>query len=174
MHLMAPVCRSHHTGRNRLDQVVAIRRNDWARSSECACGQAKGAIKEKVAAEGARTVPLREHGGNCDIKDPSRGSNIYFPAYVKGGGLSMGDLHFSQGDGEITFCGAIEMAGWHHPTVDIIKDGVAKYEIKHPIFKPSPIVPTYNDYLILEGISVDEQGKQYLSRCPHRLSPSLP
>ena len=32
--------------------------------------------------------------------------------YVKGGGLSVGDLHFSQGDGEITFCGAIEMAGW--------------------------------------------------------------
>lgn len=26
----------------------------------------------------------------------------------------MGDLHFSQGDGEITFCGATEMAGWLH------------------------------------------------------------
>ena len=23
----------------------------------------------------------------------------------------MGDIHFSQGDGEISFCGAIEMAG---------------------------------------------------------------
>jgi len=38
---------------------------------------------------------------------------------------------------------------------------MAKYGIKNPIFKPSPIVPTYNDYLIFEGISVDEQGKQY-------------
>ena len=73
----------------------------------------------------------------------------------------MGDLHFSQGDGEITFCGAIEMAGWLHLKVDLIKDGMAKYGIKNPIFKPSPIVPTYNDYLIFEGISVDEQGKQY-------------
>ena len=32
-------------------------------------------------------------------------------------GLSVGDLHFSQGDGEITFCGAIEMAGWVHMRV---------------------------------------------------------
>ena len=86
---------------------------------------------------------------------------IYFPVYVKGGGLSMGDLHFSQGDGEITFCGAIEMAGWLHLKVDLIKGGMAKYGIKNPIFKPSPIVPTYNDYLIFEGISVDEQGKQH-------------
>ena len=124
-------------------------------------GRAKGDVKDKVAAEGARTVPPREHGGNCDIKDLSRGSKIYFPVYVKGAGLSMGDLHFSQGDGEITFCGAIEMAGWLHLKVDIIKGGVAKYGIKNPIFKPSPITPTYNDYLIFEGISVDEAGKQH-------------
>src|SRR5439155_1092975 len=60
-------------------------------------GRAKGDAKAKVGAEGARTVPPREHGGNCDIKDLSRGSKIYFPVYVPGGGLSMGDLHFSQG-----------------------------------------------------------------------------
>ena len=124
-------------------------------------GRAKGDVKAKIGAEGARTVPPREHGGNCDIKDLSRGSKIYFPVYVPGGGLSMGDLHFSQGDGEITFCGAIEMAGWLHLKVDIIKDGVAKYGIKNPIFKPSPITPNYKDYLIFEGISVDEAGKQH-------------
>jgi len=58
-------------------------------------GRAKGDVKDKIAAEGARTVPPREHGGNCDIKDLSRGSKIYFPVYVNGAGLSMGDLHFS-------------------------------------------------------------------------------
>jgi formamidase len=104
-------------------------------------GRLKGDAKAKAAAEGARTVPPREHGGNCDIKDLSRGSKVYFPVYVPGGGLSMGDLHFSQGDGEITFCGAIEMAGWLHLKVDIIKDGVAKYGIKNPVFKPSPGLP---------------------------------
>lgn len=114
-----------------------------------------------AAAEAARTVPPREHGGNCDIKDLSRGAKVYFPVYVNGGGLSVGDLHFSQGDGEITFCGAIEMAGWIHLRVNLIKDGMAKYGIKNPIFKPSPIKPRYEDYLIFEGISVDEQGEQH-------------
>ncbi len=124
-------------------------------------GRLAGDAKEKAAAEGARTVPPREHGGNCDIKDLSRGSKIYFPVYVDGGGLSMGDLHFSQGDGEITFCGAIEMAGWVHLKVEVIKDGMSKYGIKTPIFKPSPMTPNYKDYLIFEGISVDEAGKQH-------------
>jgi formamidase len=63
----------------------------------------------KVAAEGARTIPPREHGGNIDIKNISRGSRVYIPVYVKGAKLSLGDIHFSQGDGEISFCGAIEM-----------------------------------------------------------------
>lgn len=124
-------------------------------------GKLKGAEKDKAALTGARTVPPREHGGNCDIKDLSRGSKIYFPVYVPGAGLSMGDLHFSQGDGEITFCGAIEMAGWLHLRVEIIKDGMSKYGIKNPVFKPSPITPNYKDYLIFEGISVDEQGRQH-------------
>lgn len=124
-------------------------------------GKLTGDAKAKAAAEAARTVPPREHGGNCDIKDLSRGAKVYFPVYVDGAGLSVGDLHFSQGDGEITFCGAIEMAGWVHMRVTLIKGGMAKYGIKNPIFKPSPITPTYNDYLIFEGISVDEAGKQY-------------
>ncbi len=124
-------------------------------------GRLTGEAKSKAASEGARTVPPREHGGNCDIKDLSRGSKIFFPVYVPGAGLSMGDLHFSQGDGEITFCGAIEMAGWLHLKVELIKDGMAKYGIKNPIFRPSPIKPDYGNYLIFEGISVDEWGKQY-------------
>lgn len=124
-------------------------------------GRLKGDARDAAAATGARTVPPREHGGNCDIKDLSRGARVYFPVYVDGAGLSMGDLHFSQGDGEITFCGAIEMAGWVHLKVDLIKDGVAKYGIKNPIFKPSPVTPNYRDYLIFEGISVDEQGGQH-------------
>ena len=124
-------------------------------------GRLSGEAKQAAAATGARTVPPREHGGNCDIKDLSRGSRCFFPVYVPGGGLSMGDLHFSQGDGEITFCGAIEMPGWLHLRVGLIKDGVAKYGIKNPIFKPSPITPNYRDYLIFEGISVDETGGQH-------------
>jgi formamidase len=116
---------------------------------------------ERVAAEGARTVPPREHGGNCDIKNLSRGTKIYFPVYVEGAKLSMGDIHFSQGDGEISFCGAIEMSGFIDLHVDIIKGGVEKYGMVNPIFKPGPVEPRYSEYLVFEGISVDEMGKQY-------------
>ncbi|MGH1482531.1 MAG: formamidase, partial [Geminicoccales bacterium] len=125
-------------------------------------GQMSGAAGQQAGLEGARTVPGREHGGNCDIKNLSRGSRCYFPVYVKGGGLSMGDIHWSQGDGEITFCGAIEMAGWLDIGVDIIKGGVQKYGITNPIFQPSPVQPHYDDYLIFEGVSVDEHnGEQH-------------
>ncbi len=37
---------------------------------------------------------------------------MYFPVFVEGANLSMGDMHFSQGDGEVSFCGAIEMSGF--------------------------------------------------------------
>ena len=124
-------------------------------------GRLNGQAAEAAKAEGARTVPPREHGGNCDIKNLTKGSKVYFPVYVKDGGLSMGDLHFSQGDGEITFCGAIEMAGYIDIKVSLIKDGVYKYGVKIPIFEASVLTPTYKDYIIFEGISVDEQGKQH-------------
>jgi formamidase len=124
-------------------------------------GRMKGSAAKEAAAEGARTVPPREHGGNCDIKNLSRGSTVYFPVYVKGAGLSMGDLHFSQGDGEITFCGAIEMAGYLDIRVNVIPGGMAKYGIVNPIFRPSPLEPSYKSFLIFEGISVDEAGKQH-------------
>jgi formamidase len=40
-----------------------------------------------------------------------------------------GDLHFSQGDGEITFCGAIEMGGFIDLHVDLIKGGMETYGV---------------------------------------------
>ncbi|EED80002.1 predicted protein [Postia placenta Mad-698-R] len=118
-------------------------------------------VRAKIYREGARTVPGREHGGNCDIKNLSKGSRCYFPVFVKGANLSVGDLHFSQGD--ISFCGAIEMAGIITFSTSIIKGGVEKFAMKQPIFLPSPVDPLYSAKLIFEGISVDlhGDGKQY-------------
>lgn len=141
------------------DRVPALATLPYAETAHM--GRMKPEAAKAAAAEAARTVPPREHGGNCDIKDLTKGSKIYFPVYVEGAGLSVGDLHFSQGDGEITFCGAIEMAGWIHLRVSLIKDGMSKYGIKNPIFKPSPLTPRYDDYVVFEGISVDEEGKQH-------------
>ncbi|KAJ5692425.1 formamidase [Penicillium macrosclerotiorum] len=121
-------------------------------------------IKAKVAREGARTIPGRpEHGGNCDIKNLSRGSKVYLPVHVPGAKFSVGDLHFSQGDGEISFCGAIEMAGVITLKFTVIKDGIAKLAMKSPIFLPGPVEPQFGPgrYLTFEGFSVDEHGKQH-------------
>jgi len=56
---------------------------------------------ERIKKEAARSIPSREHGGNCDIKNLTRGSTIWLPVYVKGANISFGDIHFSQADGEI-------------------------------------------------------------------------
>jgi formamidase len=141
------------------DRVPALATLPFAETAHM--GRMTGSAAKEAGAIGARTVPPREHGGNCDIKNLSRGSTVYFPVYVSGGGLSMGDIHFSQGDGEITFCGAIEMAGYLDIRVNVIKSGMAMYGIKNPVFRPSPLEPNYTSYLIFEGISVDEVGKQH-------------
>jgi acetamidase/formamidase len=90
-------------------------------------GSLKGAEFDRVASEAARTAPPRENGGNQDIKNLTAGSRVFYPVFVPGAKLSFGDLHFSQGDGEITFCGAIEMGGFMDLHVDLIKGGMAAY-----------------------------------------------
>jgi formamidase len=83
--------------------------------------------------------------------------------HVPGAKFSVGDLHFSQGDGEISFCGAIEMAGVITLKFTVIKDGMAKMGMKSPIFHPGPVEPQFGPgrYLTFEGFSVDEHGKQH-------------
>jgi formamidase len=123
----------------------------------------------RIASEGARTVPGRENGGNCDIKNLSRGCRVYLPVFVEGAHLSMGDMHFSQGDGEVSFCGAIEMSGFLTLKCDIIRGGMETYLTPmgpsklhvHPFFEIGPLEPRYSEWLVFQGISVDESGKQH-------------
>lgn len=127
-------------------------------------GAADASIKEKVGKEGARTIPGRpEHGGNCDIKNLSRGSKVYLPVHVSGAKFSVGDLHFSQGDGEISFCGAIEMAGCITIKFSVMKNGMKELGTKSPIYVPGPVEPQFGPgrYIYFEGFSVDEHGKQH-------------
>jgi formamidase len=125
-------------------------------------GSLKGDAAATAAREAARTVPPRENGGNQDIKNLSIGSRIFLPVFTEGGLLSVGDLHFSQGDGEITFCGAIEMGGYVDLHVDLIKDGMAKYGVTtNPFFMPGRHEPAYDEYLTFVGLSVDADGQQH-------------
>jgi formamidase len=116
---------------------------------------------EEAAEKAARTIPPRENAGNCDIKNLGRGSRVYLPVFVDGANFITGDLHFSQGDGEITFCGAIEMAGWIDLKVDLIKNGVEKLGTDYAMFKPGYQDPDFSSYVVFEGYSVDEDGTQH-------------
>ena len=119
-------------------------------------GTLTGDALAKVAREGARTVPARENGGNHDIKNFTRGTRVFYPVHVAGAKLSGGDLHFSQGDGEVTFCGAIEMGGFIDFGVDLIKDGMAKYGVStNPVFMPGNVEPRYWSSCRFIGVSVD-------------------
>lgn len=80
---------------------------------------------------------------------------------MEGAKLSVGDLHFSQGDGEISFCGAIEMGGWIEFGVDLIKGGVAQYGMRSPTFMSSPVEPRYSEYLAFTGLSADDEDNDH-------------
>ena len=124
-------------------------------------GSLKGKDFDRVAGEAARTAPPRENGGNQDIKNFTKGTRVFYPVFVDGANLSFGDLHFSQGDGEITFCGAIEMGGYMVLGVDVIKDGMAKYGVgENAIFMPGTTDPQYSEWLAFSGTSVTLEGEQ--------------
>lgn len=124
-------------------------------------GSLTGTDFDRVAGEGARTAPPRENGGNQDIKNLSKGTRVFYPVFVDGANFSVGDLHFSQGDGEITFCGGIEMGGFIDVHVDIIKDGMAKYGVsENAIFMPGNVEPRYSQWLAFSGTSVTLDGEQ--------------
>jgi formamidase len=65
---------------------------------------------EPYASTGLRTIPPRETGGNLDVPQVRAGATLFLPVDVPGALLSLGDVHFAQGDGEV--CGtAIEAHG---------------------------------------------------------------
>lgn len=126
-------------------------------------GTLRGPELARIAREGARTAPARENGGNHDIKNFTRGARVYYPVFVPGAKLSGGDLHFSQGDGEITFCGAIEMGGFIDLGIDLIKGGMSTYGVTtNPLFIPGPLEPRYSTFLSFIGISVENGENKYL------------
>jgi formamidase len=72
-----------------------------------------------------RTIPPRENGGNMDVKQMVAGTTLLFPCFVDGCLLSTGDIHFAQGDGEVSGT-AIEMNAIVTVKVEVRK-GEAKF-----------------------------------------------
>jgi formamidase len=77
-----------------------------------------------------RTIPPRENGGNMDIKQMQVGTTLLLPCFVDGCLLSIGDVHFAQGDGEVSGT-AIEMDATVTVKVEVRKGGAAKLTRPH-------------------------------------------
>jgi amidase len=83
------------------------------------------------------------HGGNMDNNDIKENSIIYLPIFTEGGLFSIGDVHATMGDGEVSTGG-----------VDIDSEVTLKIElIKNRRIK-QPIIETKN-YIITTGYSND-------------------
>ncbi len=79
-----------------------------------------GVIGTAPAEEGITTDTPDSHGGNMDCRRIVKGSVLYLPVNVKGGLLSMGDLHALMGDGEVFICG-LEIGGRVTVRVSVVK-----------------------------------------------------
>lgn len=118
-----------------------------------------------------RTVPPRENGGNMDVQQMQVGTTILIPCFVDGCNLFIGDVHYAQGDGEVSGT-AIETGAVVTVTTEIRKgegefitspqvEGGGQIKDIEPSqfhqtigypFKEPGTVPTYHTYLDSEPI----------------------
>ena len=68
----------------------------------------------------------------------------------------------------MSFCGAIEMSGFLDLKCSVIKGGMKLLPVVgpsrlnvNPIFEIGPVEPRFSEWLVFEGISVDERGEQH-------------
>ena len=93
-----------------------------------------GVIGVAPAGEAIPTGTPDSHGGNMDNKLITAGTTLYFPVFVDGALLAMGDLHAVMGDGEIIVTG-VEIPGTVIVSVEVIKG--------HSISNPIHETPTH-------------------------------
>jgi formamidase len=108
----------------------------------------------REAGDGLRTFPPRENGGNMDIRDLRAGSRLLLPVHVPGALLSIGDLHFAQGDGEVCIA-AIETGGSATVRVGLRREG---WRPSLPAWE-APARPG-RDYFATTGIPLADDGTQ--------------
>ncbi len=98
---------------------------------------ATGAVPARgPAAEGLRTLPPRENGGNFDVKQLTKGSKLLLPVSVEGALFSTGDGHFAQGDGEVCVT-AVEMGATAVVRFRVLKGTGAARAMRAPRFSHS-------------------------------------
>jgi formamidase len=94
-----------------------------------------------------------------DIRYLGVGVSIYLPCYVDGCGLGIGDLHFAQGDGEVSGT-ALEMDATVTLTTELIKGGGRSMERGPHYEGPSNLldIPSRSFYATT-GFPIKEKGE---------------
>jgi formamidase len=105
-----------------------------------------------------RTIPPRENGGNMDVKQMQVGTTVLFPCFVDGCGLFIGDVHYAQGDGEVSGT-AIEMGA----TVTVstaIREGLGA-QVKAPQFEGGDQLKALapEEFYATTGIPIKQAGE---------------
>jgi formamidase len=105
-----------------------------------------------------RTIPPRENGGNMDIKQMQKGTTLLLPCFVKGCLLSIGDVHFAQGDGEVSGT-AIEMDATVTVKVEVRK-GLGAF-VRQPHFEGGDQLKQLapNQFYATVGFPIKPEGK---------------
>ena len=116
----------------------------------------------EAAADCLRTIPPREQGGNMDIRHLGVGVSVYLPCQVAGCGLTVGDPHYAQGDGEVSGT-AIEMSADITVTTELIKGHAALATGPHYEGDASLLdIPSQRFYAVT-GLPLKSAGASYPS-----------
>jgi amidase len=96
------------------------------------------------------SVTPMDHGGNLDTKDVKEGNTIYFPIFVEGALLSLGDCHAAMGDGEVCVTG-VEVPA---------KVTLRVHALKGPSLR-RPLIETSEEWMTIgNGETLEEAARQ--------------
>ena len=91
-----------------------------------------------------------DHGGNLDTKDIKAGSTIYFPVFVKGALLALGDCHAAMGDGEVCVTG-----------VEVPARVTLRIHAMNNLSLKRPLIETEEEWMTIgNGESLEEAARQ--------------
>ncbi len=153
---VAPSHEQHRRMRNREEELRQ-------RGGAVAPPEPRNALpaREPIASEGLRTGPPRENGGNVDIRQTTAGTTVYFPVAVPGALFSTGDVHFAQGDGEVSGT-AIEMGATVTVRFEVLKGAAGErrdiaFERREYFLAPEMAVP--RRFYATTGLCVTREGR---------------
>ena len=114
---------------------------------------------EPYASQALRTIPPRENGGNLDVAQVREGSRLLLPVHVPGALLSVGDVHFAQGEGEV--CGtAIEIAASVTLEVSVRPAETLRWRPRFPAIEyAQPAVRSERACFQTMGIPLTDEGE---------------